>query len=72
MAAGIQNLLREKGIKIYLETEVEAFGDKDVTLNNGQKLDYDIAIIATGVKPDLRLSVLSDLEIGENRRADCQ
>lgn len=65
MAAGIQNLLRSKGIKIYLETEVEAFGDKDVTLNNGQKLDYDIAIIATGVKPDLRLSVLSDLEIGE-------
>ena len=64
MAAGIQNLLRDKGIKIYLETTVEAFGDKSASLSNGHQLDYDIAIIATGVKPDLKLSVLSDLEIG--------
>ena len=53
IAAGIQNLLRRKGIKIYLNTKVEAFGDKSVSLSNGQKLDYDMAIIATGVKPDL-------------------
>lgn len=64
MAAGVQNLLRDKGIKLYLETTVEAFGDKTVSLSNGHQLDYDLAIIATGVKPDLRLSVLSDLEIG--------
>ena len=65
MAAGIQNLLREKGIKIYLNTKVEAFGDKSISLSSGHTIDYDMAIIATGVKPDLRLSVLSDLEIGE-------
>lgn len=65
IAAGIQNLLRRKGIKIYLNTKVEAFGDKSVSLSNGQKLDYDMAIIATGVKPDLKLSILSDLEVGE-------
>lgn len=65
IAAGIQNLLRGKGIKIYLNTKVEAFGDKSVSLSNGQKLDYDMAIIATGVKPDLKLSILSDLEVGE-------
>ena len=65
IAAGIQNLLRGKGIKIYLNTKVEAFGDKSVSLSNGQKLDYDMAIIATGVKPDLKLSILSDMEVGE-------
>ena len=58
-------MLRRKGIKIYLNTKVEAFGDKSVSLSNGQKLDYDMAIIATGVKPDLKLSILSDLEVGE-------
>jgi len=66
ITAGVQNLLRSKGIKIYLQTEIKDFGDRSVTLANGQQLDYDIAVIATGVKPDLRLSVLSDLEIGES------
>ena len=65
MSAGIQNLLRSKGIKLYLNTTAEAFEDNDVLLSNGRRLPYDMAIIATGVKPDLRLSVLSELEIGE-------
>ena len=66
IAAGIQNLLRGKGIKNYLNTKVEAFGDKSVSLSNGQKLDYVMAIIATGVMPDLKLSILSDLDVGES------
>lgn len=65
MAAEIQNRLRAKGISLYLNKRVEAFEERQVKLADGCKLDYDMAIIATGVKPDLKLSVLSDLEIGE-------
>lgn len=65
MAAEIQNRLHDKGISLYLNKRVEAFEERQVRLADGCKLDYDLAIIATGVKPDLKLSVLSDLEIGE-------
>lgn len=66
MAVIVQNYLREKGIPLYLNDKVMAFGEKDAVLASGTKLAYDMAIISTGVKPDLKLSVLSELELGEN------
>ncbi len=66
MAVIIQNYLREKGIPLYIQDKVMAFGDKEAVLASGTKLPYDMAIIATGVRPDLKLSVLSELELGSN------
>lgn len=64
MATILQNRLREKGVGLHLNKKVIAFGEKDAVLSSGLKVPYDMAIIATGVKPDLKLTVLAELEIG--------
>lgn len=66
MAAILQNRLREAGVILYLNKKIIAFRDKDALLNSGLKIPYDIVIIATGVKPDLKLTVLAELEIGNS------
>lgn len=66
MAAGLQNELRAKGVKLFLNDKVERFEEKKAVLASGAELPYDMAIIATGVKPDVKLPVLADLEIGES------
>ena len=66
MALIIQNYLREKGILLYLNNKIASFDEKDVVLSSGEKLPYDMAIIATGVRPELKLSILSELEIGSD------
>ena len=66
MAALLHNYLRGKGLSLYLNRKIRKFGDKQVTLDNGLTFAYDMAIIATGVRPDQRLSILSDLEIGKS------
>lgn len=66
MAVTLQNHMREKGITLFLNETVNSFDEKRVTLSTGRTLEYDMAIIATGVKPNLKLTVLADLEIGES------
>lgn len=66
IAATLQNAMREKGVNLYLNTSINSFEDQRATLSNGETIDYDVAIIATGSKPDLKLSILADLEIGES------
>lgn len=66
MAAILHNYVRERGINLYLNDKVTAFGEKVAVLASSYKVPYDMALIATGVKPDLKLSVLAELEIGES------
>lgn len=66
MAAVLHNYLREKGIGLYLNEKVTAFGDRDVLLASGIKIPYDLAVISTGIKPDLKLTVLAELELGKS------
>lgn len=66
ISAFVQNYLREKGILLYLNNKIASFDEKDVVLSSGEKLPYDMAIIATGVRPELKLSILSELEIGSD------
>lgn len=65
MAAPLQNMLRERGIKLFLKQSIVAFGDEKATLSSGETLEYDLALIATGVRPDLKLPILANLEIGD-------
>ncbi len=66
MSAIVQNYLREKGVLLYLNNKIASFDEKEVVLNSGEKLPYDMGIIATGVRPELKLSILSELEIGSD------
>lgn len=65
MAATLHNHMRDQGVNLYLNQSVTAFGEKTVTLSTGRTIPYDMAILATGVRPDLKLTVMADLEIGE-------
>ncbi len=66
MAAPLHNYLRSKNLTLYPGQRVTAFDESRVTLSSGESLRYDLAVIATGVSPDLKLPVLADLEIGES------
>ncbi len=66
MAAIIHNELRDKGIRLLLNDKVMRFEEKQAVLHSGLTLPYDMAIIATGVKPDVRLPVLAELDVGDS------
>jgi NADPH-dependent 2,4-dienoyl-CoA reductase/sulfur reductase-like enzyme/rhodanese-related sulfurtransferase len=57
--------LREKGVRLLLGTSVEQL-DKGlrVQLNSGEALHADMVVLGIGVRPENRLAVDADLEIG--------
>lgn len=66
MAEIVEQELKDKGIKLYLNTQVRSFGSTEVKLSSGKKLKYDMAIIATGNKPDIKLPIMADLGVGQS------
>ena len=66
MAAPLHNHLREKGICLYLNQKIISFGTKEATLSNGRTLAYDMAVIATGISPEIKIPVMADLKVGDH------
>lgn len=68
IAAVIQHQLKEKNIKLMLNTEVQSFEESDdavcVNLSNGEQLKADFAILSIGVKPNTELAQAAGLKIG--------
>ena len=64
IAAFAQNEMRSKGCKLILNDGVKAFRDKFIELNSGEKVDYDIAILAIGVRPETGIAKDAGLELG--------
>jgi NADPH-dependent 2,4-dienoyl-CoA reductase/sulfur reductase-like enzyme/rhodanese-related sulfurtransferase len=69
MVVPIHNLLREKGVGLQLGNGVAALeqapGDSlAVIAKNGERITADLVIMAVGVKPDVKLALEADLEIG--------
>lgn len=68
IAAVIQHQLKEKNIKLMLNTEVQNFEDSDdavcVNLSNGEQLKADFVILSIGVKPNTELAQAAGLKIG--------
>lgn len=65
MAAIVHNQVRDNGVNLYLSDGVSAFEDGNVILNSGNKIPYDIAILAIGVKPETDLAKNAGLDIGK-------
>lgn len=61
----VQQKLEQKGLTILTNTSVKEFLPDKAVLSNGTKIKYDIAIIATGNKSEVRLPIMTDIEIGE-------
>lgn len=69
MAAPLHQQLALHGVDLRLETSVTRFIPRDdfleVRLSTGDTLEAGIAIMAVGVKPEVRLAQEAGLEIGE-------
>ena len=65
IVAFAQNEMRDKGINIILQDAVSSFEEKEIELNSGKKLPYNIAILAIGVRPETNIAKNCGLEIGQ-------
>ncbi|MDC7223173.1 MAG: FAD-dependent oxidoreductase [Spirochaetales bacterium] len=68
MAAEVHAQLKLKGVELYLSDGVARFEDREdqvrLTLQSGKVLDADLVILSIGVKPDTKLAIGADLELG--------
>jgi len=72
MAKLVENHMRAKGAHIITENPVSAFLGENgrltgVKLKNGTELPCDLAVVATGVRPNAQLASDAGLTIGEAR-----
>ncbi len=52
-------------ISLYSENLIQSFEETKIILDNGTEIPYDIALIARQNTPNLKLSILSKLDIGD-------
>lgn len=68
MARFLEDHMTERGITLHLGLGAAAFRDSSgqvvVELNNGKALKADFAVLAVGVRPDIRLAQSAGLELG--------
>ena len=71
MAALVNEELRAKGVKLYLEQAVEGFTPSEaglvVKFKSGVQLATDIVILSIGVRAETRLATEAGLQLGEMR-----
>jgi NADPH-dependent 2,4-dienoyl-CoA reductase/sulfur reductase-like enzyme/rhodanese-related sulfurtransferase len=69
MAAFLHQHLAQKGVDLHLQTTVTGFKDEgkivEVRFSNGGSCKCDMAILAVGVKPEVRLAKEAGLKIGD-------
>ena len=69
VAAILQQYIRSKGVKLFLNSAVTGFEKNKesllVQLKDGKELHADIVILSIGVKPDTKLAADAGLKIGE-------
>ena len=63
MSAFAQNELRDNGVDLILSDGVKSFDKNEIELSSGNKIPYDIAILAIGVKPETKLAKSAGLEV---------
>ena len=68
IAAFAQQHIRSKGVDIRLKTAVTGFektaSGLNVLLKDGKPIEADIVILSIGVRPDTRLAVSAELQLG--------
>lgn len=65
IAAFAQNQMRDNGVVLELSDGVKSFEEKEIELNSGKKIPYELAILAIGVRPETSLARDCGLETGQ-------
>ena len=63
IAAVAQNEMRDKGVNLILSDGVKSFNNNKIVLNSGKEIEFDIVIMAIGVKPDTILAKSAGLDV---------
>lgn len=66
IACFAQNEMRYHGCNLILNDGVKSFNQNEIELNSGRTVQYDIAILAIGVKPETQIAKDCGLELGIN------
>ena len=64
MSSYIEEHLREKGVKVYSNTNTMEIGDQGVVIGDGSIIKADIVLLATGIKPNTALAKSMGVELG--------
>ncbi len=54
-SALVQENLEQKGVNFILEASAKQFSANSVLLTNGEKVDFDVLVLAVGVRPNVEL-----------------
>ena len=62
-AAFVQNEMRDRGVELILSDAVKEFSGDRIILNSSREIEFDIVIMAIGVRPELGLAKSAGLEV---------
>lgn len=62
IAIAAQNEMKAKGVELILSDGVKKFDENTIILNSGRVVEFDIVIMAIGVKPEIELAKSAGLE----------
>jgi len=65
MAVMVEKHLEEKGVRVITGVLADEITENEVLLSNETRLDADMVILATGVRPNVKLALEAGIKLGE-------
>lgn len=66
----VQEYIEKKGVKFYLSDSVAKFENGTATLKSGAEVEYDIVVIAVGVRPNVELAQEAGIDVNRGILTD--
>src|SRR5574344_1379570 len=70
IAVFAQNIMRDNGVELILSDGVKKFEENSIELTSGKKIDYDVAIMAIGVRAETTLAKDCGLEVNRGLKVN--
>lgn len=66
----VQEYIEKKGVKFYLSDSVAKFEDGMARLNSGAEVEYNVVVIAVGVRPNVELAQQAGIDVNRGILTD--
>lgn len=66
----VQEYIEKKGVKFYLSDSVAKFEEGVARLNSGAEVEYDVVVIAVGVRPNVELAQQAEIDVNRGILTD--
>ncbi|HIU42637.1 MAG TPA: NAD(P)/FAD-dependent oxidoreductase [Candidatus Egerieicola faecale] len=66
----VQEYIEKKGVKFYLSDSVAKFEEGVACLNSGAEVEYDVVVIAVGVRPNVELAQQAGIDVNRGILTD--